>query len=213
MSTWNNVVHMNELKITENGIYYFDDYIPVWKWKWEKYKDNLGVSKLILDYKEGLKIATAVFTSDFEDALIYLSNKILYKNVTEIALVAVPPSEVDKYSPIRNSINKIVEKFDNGEISDFKYVNKIHNCSNLLLRIRDVESNKYNKRKRVFFDHYSSIDFDEDLVEDLEDVVFIIMDDITTEGFTMHVCEEILMDYGISEDNIYKLVIAETVDD
>ena len=205
---------MDDLEITENGIYYFHKYVPRRKREWEIYKDYVDISELIISYKytkvEGVN---DFFTNEIEQALVYISNKILFKNVSKIALVAVPPSEVDKYSPIRKSINKIVNKYEKGRINDFKYINEIHNCSELLIRKEDVDSSKDNKSSRVFIVHYASIDFDEDLISDLDDeVVYILLDDITTTGFTMNVCEEILIDNGINEDNIYKLVIAKTVE-
>ena len=205
---------MEDLEITDKGIYYFHKYVPTKKREWERYKEHVKISELIIKYKNGIASSNKLFTKELEEAIIFLSNRVFVGNVIEIALVAVPPSEVDKYSPIRESINNIVDRYEKGEITEFKYLKKLHNCSNLLIRNMDVESSKDNKSARVKFNHYRSIDFDEDLIADFdENVAFILLDDITTTGFTIEVCEEILIDNEIDEDNIYKLVIAETVGD
>ena len=203
-----------DLEITDKGIYYFHKYVPVKKREWGKYKDYVRISEMIINYKKGVRSSNAFFTKELEEALIFFSNRIFVGNVSEIALVAVPPSKVNEYSPLRQSINKISDRYEKGQITEFKYLKRIHNCAGLLTRIEDVESSKGNKSARIKFNHYRSIDFDEELMENLDDnVAFILLDDITTTGFTMEVCEEILIDNGIDEDNIYKLVIAETVDD
>ena len=44
----------------------------------------------------------------------------------------------------------------------------------------------------------------------MEDVAFIILDDISTRGTIMNACEDILINNGVKKQNIYKFALFKT---
>ena len=194
---------------TNFDVYYIHEYIP--EYKWDNFNsDDTEISQRLLRYKRKNKeYAFNFFTNELTEAIINFSNNILV-DVNEIVLVAVPPSKVDKYSPIRLSISRIK---NNTEIkSKFNFIDKINDGGELLMRIKDV-STSHKERRALYSEHILSIDFNEDLAESYgENAVYIILDDITTTGLIMDVCRDILIDYNIDENKIYRLAIGSTID-
>ena len=189
-----------KLNKTHEDVYYIYDYIP--EYKWDNYKsEDTEISQRLLRYKrEDKKYAWNFFTNTLKKAIIEFSNNELDDNVNEIMLVAVPPSKVNKYSPIRLSISKIV---DNDEIkSSLNNVN-INDGGELLIRSKDVPTS-HKERRAEYFEHVLSIDFNENLAENFtEDAVYIILDDITTTGLIMNVCRDTLIDYNIDQNKCF----------
>ena len=202
---------MPKLEISEHGVYYIYDYIQQYNWDNYDY-DSTEISQKLLRYKDGKEIAMKFFTERLTEAIVEFANNVLGSKITEIALVAVPPSKVDKYSPIRESIDTIIDDFNYRQLkNEFNHVKTIHNFANLLKRIKDVHSSHKKGKRAMYVEHITSIECNEKMIEDSEDIIFIILDDITTTGMIMGVCEDILIDYDVCEENIYKLAIANTI--
>ena len=202
---------MMKLEISEYGVYYIYDYIQ--EYNWDKYDfEKTEISQRILRYKDGKELAMNFFTDKLTEAVIEFSNNVLGSEIDEIALVAVPPSKVGKYSPISESIDTIVDSFNYRQLNKkFKHIKTIHNFSNLLKRVKDVYPSHKKGKRAIYAEHITSIECNDALVENSHNIAMIILDDITTTGMIMTVCEDILIDYDVEEDNIYKLAIANTI--
>lgn len=202
------------MKINQNNldIYYIYDYIPSVRWNSNKYDGKcIRNSERLSRYKKKDKTsARNFFTSKLKEAIIEFSNNYLNRKYDEIALFAVPPSKVGKFSSIRCTINEIVE--DKHVISNLNNIKKIHNCSNVLFRSRDVKTSHSKEDRRAYkFEHVLSIASKKDFSNVSDKVAFIILDDITTTGIQMQVSRDILIDYYANEDNIYMFAIGATI--
>ena len=62
----------------------------------------------------------------------------------------------------------------------------------------------------MYHQHIMSIDCRRDFENHDSDMLFLILDDITTTGSIMEVSRDILIDYNVNEDNIFSLAIAQT---
>lgn len=202
---------MVELKISKEGVYYVHDYIQ--EYNWDNYDfETTEISQRILRYKRGKEVAMIFFTEELEKAIVELLNNVIGSEIEEIALVAVPPSKVDKYSPIRQSIDTIVDSFNHRQLNKkFKYLKIMHDFGNLLIRIKDVNTSHSKGQREIYAGHITSIDCNENMILDSSKIVFLILDDITTTGMIMRVCRDILIDYDVKEENIYRLAIAHTI--
>ena len=198
------------LKISENNVYYVHDYIPEYNWNNYDFEDT-EISQRILRYKDGKEVAMDFFTKELQKAIVELSNNILGSEVDEIALVAVPPSKVDKYSPIRQSIDTIVDNFNHRQFKrEFEYLREMHDFSRLLKRIKDVNTSHLKGNREIYARHITSIECNEEMISNSANIQFVILDDITTTGMIMKVCEDILLDNDVEEENISRLAIAQT---
>ena len=155
------------------------------KYKYHNYHIKFFTEKLL----EAVKIISATYFAD-KDA---------------VALVAVPPSEMEKDPQTKKSIELIEEWSNKGKYGiDFKVYDK----SKFLKRTEDVESSKEGNRS--IEKHENSIECDENDNMPLNTGV-IIFDDITTSGNTMYVCKNKIIEYGFNEDDVIPLAIARTV--
>lgn len=198
-----------KLRKNDLGIFYIHDYIP--EYKWNNYgSDEILISERLVRYKdENKEFALNFFTNELTEAIIELLDNIIGEYSKNVVLVAVPPSKVDKYSPVRLSISRI--RYNSEIKSKLKYTTKIFDGGELLIRTKDV-STSHNERRAKYHEHILSIDFNEELAETFnDDAIYIILDDITTTGSIMDVCRDILMDYDIESDKIYRLAIGSTI--
>lgn len=196
------------LKKSDEDIYYLHNYIPVDK----RSNANLNDKKLsvkVLNYKYNRKPEMRIFTRELMKAISFISNNIIEDNQVKLALVSIPPSEVDKWSAIQESINKIENFYIEGTMWEkFNCKNEIINC-NILKRISNVNPAHLEGPRPKYEEHIGSISCDSDL-SDCE-AIFILIDDITTRGVIMEACEDILRENGAVK--IYKLAISKTVSD
>ena len=155
------------------------------KYKYHNYHIKFFTEKLL----EAVKIISATYFAD-KDA---------------VALVAVPPSEMEKDPQTKKSI-ELIEEWSNKEKYGIDF--KVYDKSKFLKRTEDVESSKEGNRS--IEKHENSIECDENDNRPLNTGV-IIFDDITTSGNTMYVCKNKIIEYGFNEDDVIPLAIARTV--
>lgn len=201
--------NIDELEMTIRGIYFIDSYV---KWSYRDiYPEFKKFSECVLDFKENDEESIDYFTEKLIEAIVYISNNDLDENIDSIALISIPPSKVYKNSrsPMRKTINLIKKAYDNNLIECDK---EILDFSNLLFRFSDVEAaHKCEPEDRPEKeDHINSIlctkhNFAKD------NVAYLLMDDITTKATIMNACRDILIDNGVTVNNIYGLAIAETM--
>ena len=155
------------------------------KYKYHNYHIKFFTEKLL----EAVKIISATYFAD-KDA---------------VALVAVPPSEMEKDPQTKKSI-ELIEEWSNKEKYGIDF--KVYDKSKFLKRTEDVESSKEGNRS--IEKHENSIECDENDNMPLNTGV-IIFDDITTSGNTMYVCKNKIIEYGFNKDDVIPLAIARTV--
>lgn len=190
------------LKQTESGIYYIHEYIPSRSMRYHKESEN-RISRMIWDLKEGDDDAIEFFAEELLEALEELSPKI---KSGKIGLVAVPPSKVDKYSPIRECIEYMIEEED---CYPYEIRQTLYDYGELLTRIEDVPTS--HNGPRVSYDrHKESIACSRNQLSKYW-TAFVILDDVTTKGTSMDVCRDILIEHGAKEKYIYRLAIAKTI--
>ena len=191
-----------------NGVYYIHDYIRQADFSLYP-EEKTQISKRIWNYKDGDPDALKEFTKDLDDAIYQIS---LNAKGRQFALVAVPPSKKDKYSPVRESIKLIV--LHNSRGTDTMHRSKVLlDYGKLLLRDYDIPA----MHEYLVFSEKPSDEVRKNSIKctqkDLSKVNanFIIMDDVTTTGRSMEICEEILMEHGVRQKNIYKLAVSGTI--
>lgn len=126
---------MLQLNMTDSGIYYLHDYIPVRQFRYYP-EEAVAISRKIWDYKDGDADALNVFTYELMCAVVDLANGI---RSDKFGLVAVPPSKVNKPSAIRASIQGIVNWYNQNIIrNNFGCSKAFYDYSNLLTRVSRV---------------------------------------------------------------------------
>ena len=204
---------MVDVRKTSRDVYYFHDYVPEYKYDQDYSQSDIQVSKDILDYKEWDDNQINFFTKELMEAISFLTNNEMPSQVNKIGLIAVPTSKVGKRSPVERSIEIIEKWYQEGKTkAEFNCDVEIHNCSNLLERIKDVpSSHKLKPEDRPKYkDHFDSLRCNgENLSRYL--ITFILLDDITTKGTIMKACRAKLIFHGAHKFYIYRLALAETV--
>ena len=196
------------------GVYYKFDY----------YKDRKSENKDIWAYKDYNKESPDIYLKEFDyfttelmKAISELSNDIIDSSINKLALVAVPSSTIErnKSSTMKESINVIESWQDDGKTrSDFYCKKEIINCGDLLKRVTDVTtahlSKNLSKPRPSYVEHINSMECEKNDVLKMDDIAFIILDDISTRGTIMNACEDILIKNGVKKENIYKFAIYKT---
>ena len=196
-----------DLKQTEDGIYYIHDYYAQKRFK-RVSQEKEDFRSLMWVYKDQLhEVAMRQFTNELMEAITLISQDI---RLTKIGLVAVPPSKTFKKSPIRASIQRIHNWYEEGITqTDFGCDKDIYDYGKLLTRIYDIKT-AHKEGRTTYEEQKASIACSRDRLWRYR-TAFIILDDITTKGISMDVCRDILIDNGANEDNIFRLAIAKTV--
>lgn len=192
------------------GVYYLFEY----------YKDKKTENKKIWAYKDYDKENPDMyveefneFTNKFMKAISELANQIINVNINKLALVSIPSSTVErnKCATVKESINLIEKWFLEGKTkSEFNCKKEIINCGDLLKRVSDVPTSHLHKKRASYFQHMNSIECEKNSVLEMDDVAFIILDDISTRGTIMNACEDILINNGVKKRNIYKFALFKT---
>lgn len=198
-----------KLNMTDSDVYYLHNYIPNDDRRTANLNDR-RISNKILNYKHANNAEMRLFTRELIKSISYLSNYIIPDKYNKLALVSVPTSKVDKFSPIQESINQITIWYKNGKtLNDFNCYKEILNY-NILTRFSDVNSAHNEGPRPGYVDHMNSILFNDEYIFS-DDTAFILIDDITTTGTIMDACEDILIENTIDKNSIYKLAISKTV--
>ena len=201
---------MISLELSIHDVYYFHDYVPKYRWDdWDD-ADEVDLSRQILNYKDFRASAMNRFNRELAEAIVMLSNTKLDSRFEKLVLVNVPPSKVGKKSPIKKSISRIVGMYEK-DITENKFnkIKKVYDGGGLLIRSKDVPTSHAGKRA-YDWQHELSIICERDFCDVSGNVAFLLLDDITTTGTVMEVCKNLLIDYGVEEDSIYMLAIAQT---
>ena len=179
------VTKINKIRY-EDEIYYLHDYVPDstpkdFLYKFSQEKQDTS-HQIWNNYKKNDDEAINRFTKELMCAISWISNNKLEEDIKRICLVSVCSKE-------------------------------IINGGFLLYRFNDVETGHkvpaYHRPK--YNDHINSIKVvDENQLLNLDNIVFIIIDDISTTKGIIRACFDILKK-DISEDKIIKLVIGKTV--
>lgn len=210
-----NIGKKEDLNKTRNGVYYLKEYIP--KDKLEEYDgdERIDFSNRILDFKDDEGYSVLLLTKDMMRLISYLSNNVIDDNIHKLALIAVPPSKVKKIkkSSMRKSIDFIDKTFKDGKLKTEYGCNKeIINFKDLIKRVEDVPTAHLGEGRASPEQHVDSMECCEKDLSN-ENIAYIVLDDITTTGNTMKACNEILLENGVNEENIYNIALGATVRD
>ena len=200
----------------DNDIYYFQPYFPLSTYAY-KNEDEIESSKMILHFKDGdankynYEIAyyinlmargiayfmtlRDIFFFDYEADARHRIKKWKY------ALVAVPPSSKQEIGTIRKCIY-IINKY-------CKLKAEIIDAAMLLRRVQSIRSAARSYGNRPSYEE-SKNSIRVDGICD-KNTVYIILDDVTTKGTIMRVCQDLLIENGALQENIYKLALAKTM--
>ena len=196
------------------GVYYLYDY-------YTKNNDELeSLNRKIWNYKDYKEYEIFYeeefnyFTEKLMEGISELSNQVIPNKIKKIALVSVPSSTIerDEFATIRESINCIENWYACGKTeSKFGCKKEIINCSNLLVRSSDLYPSHLSDNRPSYGQHMNSIKCKYNEILKMNDVAFIILDDISTRGTIMNACEDILIENGVNQKNIYKFAIFKTI--
>lgn len=183
--------------------------------KLKKYdSETLELSSKINEYKEYFKHGE-FFTEEIINGIVHIADEFISEDM-KIGLVALPSSTIkrDNNSSIRKSLKLIGDMYNQGIIeSDYGCKNEIINCGWLLYRSKNVKNshNCDSDERPTKMEHLSTIECDKDKLNKLSDIIFILVDDITTKGTIMAACEKKLTQNGIDSKNIHKFALFKTV--
>ena len=195
-----------QLQQDEYGTYFIYPYIPR---RWQKLfsEEETEISRRIWKYKSGDMNELTLFTNDLMKAVTQVSHEIPY---SKIGLVAVPPSKVEKESPVRNSIYNMKLWYQRGETKTYFGCDKIiYDYGRLICRTEDIRTSHYGKRA-TYEEQKASLGCIRDRLWKYR-TAFIILDDITTKGTSMKACRDLLIEHEANEDAVYCLAIAKTI--
>lgn len=192
--------------MTDSGIYYLHEYIPVRKFNCYP-EEAVAISRKMWDYKDGNTEVLNFFTNELMAAIIPIANSV---RSNKFGLVAVPPSKVNKSSPVRNSIWNMVNWYKQGIVQrNFGCSKEFYDYSNLLTRVSDI-STAHEGVRASYDEQMKSIECCQNNLSRYW-TTFIILDDVTTLGTSMDVCRDILLQHGAKEKYIIRMAIARTV--
>lgn len=208
----NIVDNLKGINISRTGVYYMNDYVPEKKRKYYDL-DRVNFSKRLIGYKNDKDgYSVDLFTRDLMKFISLISKNKLSK-FSKVALITVPSSKVEKVNnSMKKSVDIIEGWFNKGELeTNFDFAKEIINYNNLLKRVKDVPTAHIGEGRANCQQHIDSIQCMESKLSDDENIVYIVLDDITTTGESMKACNQILFKKGINPKNIYNIAIGATV--
>jgi len=198
---------MLNVKQTKTGIYYIHDYYP------SRYKNLSEEQEEDRRFIWNLKDLKDDAVSRSANELIKTIRSICKDvDIPRVGLVAVPPSKVNKESPVRKSIRLLYSWYEDGIIKNFFGFDKIIcDYSNLLTRIIDIPTSHEGTRA-TYRQQMESMVCNKNLLS-MSPTIFFLIDDITTSGTTMRACMNILAKNVRETDIIICFALARTVPD
>ena len=199
-------------KRSANNVAYIYDY---YKKDMECSKEERTLCLGILGYKElgqntwiyDSIINRQEFYDKFTHDLFNLVSKIVYTQFygkIRITLISVPRSNNQKLNTISKSIKQIVKWANKGYFYNSSV--KLIDGSNTLERTTAIEPEKQGSRS--IEKHIKSITVKQQFTKN--DAI-ILLDDITTTGYTMNACKKLLIQNGANAQNIVCAALAQTV--
>ena len=203
---------MVHLEKTRWHVYYLYDYVK--PDLYDKYdNESIERSKKIWAFKSFDDDAHEYFKKEIIQSIDRILTNIIKGDVKSLGLAFVPPSKVNKPSPMRRVIYEIKDSYEKGEIKLGPINNlKIYNYSNLLKREADVPTSHLEKKRASYNDHIESIKCEERLVSSARNMdIILLLDDVTSTGNSMNACKNILASQNINKRDIIKLAIFQSV--
>ena len=222
---------MIELHQTDTGIFYICNYCPKWKFKYASDKE-IEITKSLWDFKNGEDESVAYYEYELLCAIEKIVNQ---SNFSQFALASIPSSKMSKTSIIEYCIEDICLWYDLAlfregeelhelfmpdlsiEEDVIELVRKLwrngkhlHNMSGLLRRSKDIPASHLHRKRPNYQEQYNTIECTDSNLDRCAMKLFLI-DDITTTGTSMDVCQNILIEHGLAKHNIIKLAIARTI--
>lgn len=193
------------LHMTDAGVYYIHHYIPKKEFEIHSEQER-NFSRMIWDYKDGKKMAHDFLDRELTQAIVELSKDIRTRN---ICLVAVPPSKVKKFSPVRASIQRITEMLQQDKEFQGTVPQTVRGYKWLISRTSDIVTS-HTERRATYDEQIASLQCKRNDLGSWNST-FIILDDVTTRGTSMEACRDLLLQCGAHEDQVICLSIAATV--
>ena len=188
------------------GVYYLFDYYPKSRYATCNALDQVNREKL-WRYKDGIREDVLKLTMELMMAIVQISKK---APTNKIGLVAVPTSEANGFSSIKESIKVLKLLYDSGKLEEIGFDKELYDFSGLLKRTINVPKSHAGARVSEQR-HMETIECARDYLAKYN-TTFILMDDVVTTGTIMKVCRKIIVRHGAIPENIYSLTIGRTVE-
>lgn len=203
---------MKIINRTPGGIYYLHEYIPIPR----LYGQDVAAIRAttgVIAYKDGLPRKVFGFSLEILLALLWIAQE---NAARRLYLFAVPPSRVNAYSPVRDSISIACHFYENALLRAFLTSDsELIDCRNALQRVRSIGS-AHNGTRPPISDQIRSLSCNADpsVITDLSsnnNARAVLLDDITTSGTAMSVSSNILIASGIPKYAILCFALARTI--
>lgn len=190
--------------VTDDWIYSLYLYYPTayQNCGWVLREKDQRISEEILKYKNGVESTVRKFTDELYDAVLSIIGNLFSSG--PVWLIAVPSSQASKKPQAAKSVTDIAFRYCD-EHTDRWVLDK---TAHLYRKTSIMSAHLSNKRPSIQTQKETML-FDVEYVH--KDVSIILIDDVVTVGTTMTACRELLMDAGVSKDNIKGLTIGKTV--
>ena len=202
---------MNIIKRTNDGIYYLHEYVPIPKLAGQDVA-AIRATTAVINYKDGSPREVFEFSLEILLALLWIAKQ---SAAHRLYLFAVPPSRINAYSPVRDSIGVVCRLYKNALLRAFLTSDcELVDCGNCLKRVHTIGS-AHNGRRPPFADQVRSLSCSTDpsIITDIStnNAIAVLLDDITTSGTAMSVSSHVLTASGIPVYSIRCLAVARTI--
>lgn len=202
---------MKIIRRTGSGVYYLHEYIPISKLAGQDVA-AIRATTAVIAYKDGCPREMYEFSLELLLALLWLARK---DDAHRLYLFAVPPSKVNAYSPVRDSISIACRLYENALFRTFLTSDcELVDCGNALRRICTIGS-AHTGRRPGYADQFRSLSCSTDpsMIADISscNADVVLLDDITTTGTAMTIGSRVLGESGIPLYSILCLALARTI--
>ncbi len=196
----------------ETGIYYIDDYIPMWR---GGRKDNF--SSMIISLKEKETQAIDYFANLLTPFLFWLNKDI---SSLDILMTHVPSSSSDNIHTGMFRLNQKISIFADDAVNSGEDLHTFYQSLDFFQRHTSIRSS-HSGGNRDISNHMTSIKLDlhtditrsnQKLNKEISELVqnpLLIIDDVTTSGSSLLACRKIAFKQGFRE--VFLLALGRTV--